>query len=517
MQRRNAPVFFATAVAVIVALQGVIRAQTPVEPTRKVLVIGIDGLRPDALGKAKAPHLHALRDHGAYSPNAQGESHTFSGPNWASIMTGVHTDRHHVTTNSYTNNHLDDWPDFFTYLEKHNPQWVTARLLTWDSFYENHPTGADVDLFHPMSRGGDEDVTRDAAALLTGADPRAPGGVDAMFIYYGDVDATGHGHGFGPKSPEYLGAIAAVDQQVGRLLDAIASRPTYEQEQWLYIVTSDHGGSLDGQHSGNTADRRHIPFIVSGPGVAKGPVFPNACNVDVATTVLTYMGVPIDPAWRLDGHAVGLEPSAPPKAAYGENLIFNGDAEYDRGVPQTPSPKWFDRYCSGWHDDGPEMVNILTYDRGEQPMAGWLSPVQGEAIGGGRNFFAGGYAPLSRITQTIDLSPLAHDIDAQQVDYTLSAALGGWKDDGDFSMFIARYHDVSGHVIGTVVIGPVTAADREGRSQLLPRQACGTVPSGARNVTVELLCIRLKGDANGAYADNLSLVLSPRRPDDTKQ
>lgn len=483
-------------------------------PVRKVLVIGIDGLRADALEQADAPYLQGLIAEGAYSPDAQCESMTFSGPNWSTIMTGVHIDRHDVHSNSYRDSKIDRWPDFFTYLEQHDPDWVTARLITWDSFHNNQPTGADIDLFANYRDGGDERMTEQAVRLLSGTDPDITRDPDAMFIYFADVDVAGHDRrgGFSPEASGYLHTIAETDARVGRLLDVIDARPNRADEHWLIVITSDHGGNPDHEHHGNTAERRNIPFIVAGEDAAPGPIFPNARNVDVAKTVLTYMGVPIDPAWQLDGHAVGLEPTAAPVARYGANLIFNGDAEYDRGFAQTKAPK-FDQYASGWRDDGPAMINILTYAVDTEKYPDYLSPADSEKVGGGANFFGGGYAPVSRITQTIDLTPLAADIDAKKVDYHLSALLGGWKNNQDSAAFIARFHDGTGHMIQTVTLGPVSAADRSNRTGLLPREATGMVTPSARNVTVELLCVRFSGKANDGYADNLSLVLGERPTD----
>src|SRR5690349_6979393 len=64
---------------------------------RKVLTIGIDGLRPDALIAANAPNVDSLVDgtffgtngpSGIFATYAQAEHLTFSGPGWGSYMTG---------------------------------------------------------------------------------------------------------------------------------------------------------------------------------------------------------------------------------------------------------------------------------------------------------------------------------------------------------------------------------------------------------------------------------------------
>lgn len=109
------PRFLTAALAVATLVLGA-AAQTPVP---KVLVVGVDGLRPDAMAAARTPNIDALIAGGCYSDNAQVEDLTFSGPNWASILHGVHRDQHNVTTNDYLGNTLANHPDFLAWLENH--------------------------------------------------------------------------------------------------------------------------------------------------------------------------------------------------------------------------------------------------------------------------------------------------------------------------------------------------------------------------------------------------------------
>src|SRR5688572_2582754 len=189
---------------------------TLAQPVRKCLVIGIDGLRADALEAADAPRMHFLLAHGCYARDAQAEDLTFSGPNWSSILHGVHRDLHNVTTNDYSNNHLDQFPDFLAYLEQHNPDLVTARLTTWDAIFIHQPTGADLDIFRNYTADGDNLITDDAALLLTGNHPIHSQDPDVLFVYLSDVDVAGHTFGFHPSRPGYLAAIHTADEQVGR-------------------------------------------------------------------------------------------------------------------------------------------------------------------------------------------------------------------------------------------------------------------------------------------------------------
>ena len=71
------------------------------EKKRYVLVIGIDGLRPDALQAANTPAIDKMIDGGLSTMEAtiQRGGPSRSGPGWHSFMTGVGTEKHGVINN----------------------------------------------------------------------------------------------------------------------------------------------------------------------------------------------------------------------------------------------------------------------------------------------------------------------------------------------------------------------------------------------------------------------------------
>ena len=57
-------------------------------------------------------------------------------------------------------------------------------------------------------------------------------------------------------------------------------------------------------------------------------------------------------------------------------------------------------------------------------------------------------------------------------------------------------------------IGPVTPAERESVSNLLPRTAAFALPAGTRSIRVTITATRAQGDYNDGYVDNVSLSLA---------
>ena len=148
----------------------------------------------------------------------------------------------------------------------------------------------------------DEIIADKAAGILRQQDPTA------MFVYLHQVDSTGHTIGFSPAVPEYLRAIENVDGYIGRLLKAIRERSSFDKEDWLILVCTDHGGIRTTHSNGQKIPEiRKVFLIASGPSVKPGRIARQAYLVDVAVTALTHLTGPVDPKWELDGQPFGID------------------------------------------------------------------------------------------------------------------------------------------------------------------------------------------------------------------
>ena len=281
---------------------------------RKVLLIGIDGVRPDALEAAYTPHLDRLVRYGAFARDTQilGEgyrlSDTVSAVGWSSILTGVWADKHGVHDRDFKGANFGKYPDFLRRLKQVRPAAQTAAFISWPAIAQHIITSADVvrvfDATHQSLAGyleADRQVAVAARRHLAERDP------DALFVYFVSPDIAGHHNGFDPGVSEYRRAIEVVDGLTGMILRAIEARRTFSEEAWLVLVTSDHGGKGTHHRKGHQdKDVLTVFLIVSGsaawPGEIKSPTY----IVDAPVTALTHLGVEIDNAWGLDGKPVGL-------------------------------------------------------------------------------------------------------------------------------------------------------------------------------------------------------------------
>ncbi len=299
----------------------------------KSFVIAIDGLRGDGILNANAPYMQSLiagtwgdapgiEYNTASADYAQTikDAVTVSGPNHTSIFTGVTAAKHGVTGNSNTQMAAVTYPDYLQLLENDSPLRRTAKIVTWPSD-DLVPTGADYR--RVASDAANMQLAADIAAGVPGTPYAIATGtteIDAIFVFVDDVDHAGHSAGFSPAIPTYLAEVADVDAQVGLVLDAIRNRPTFAQEDWQIVVTSDHGGRGTG-HGVAAADNYTIPFIVSNRAVLQGNLADVPGNVDVAPTVLTHFGVAI-PA-NIDGVARGSQIRTVPALPLTDGLVTN--------------------------------------------------------------------------------------------------------------------------------------------------------------------------------------------------
>ncbi len=284
-----------------------------------VVLISLDTTRADRLGAygydlAHTEHLDALAKRGrkyerAYSPlplTIPSHGALFTGKYPAEIGIRANGDNP-LSSSEHTLAEALSGAGYVTMASV--SAFVTTREWGFDQgfdvYFDHLPTGQD--LWHAERPAADvvDDVLAWRAEQRFDGPPRFTWLhlYDAHFPYappepwLSDVDQRG-----------YDGELAYIDDQIGRLIEATADRPT------IFVVVGDHGEGL-GTHTEVSHGlfvynaTQHVPFIISGAGIEASVVDEPVSLVDVAPTLLSILGLPA--LAEASGRSVPGTPSRP--------------------------------------------------------------------------------------------------------------------------------------------------------------------------------------------------------------
>ena len=289
---------------------------------KKALIVMLDGLRADAFDTFKPPVLTKLMK-GEWKPGYKGawtycartipDAPAHSAPNHAAIATGVTAAKHKVTRNGTTKNgNWKEWPSWLHRLKKAQPDKKVLYIHAWSESGHIDPTPL-VTRVNQSDWGN----TRVYPKMIT--EKECP---DAIMYYINSPDGGGHGTGFYPYGDNYSQTIQAGDRYLGLMLDLISKRPSFAKEDWLILITADHGGyALGHGQPGGHSDT--VPLVVVGRNTLNGKLAGTPSVTDLPVTALEFMGVDTS-KMNLDGKVISNVPS---KEAAGKNL-FEGLRSY---------------------------------------------------------------------------------------------------------------------------------------------------------------------------------------------
>lgn len=273
----------------------------------KVLIIGLDGTRPDCLNNISSPNIYSLLDYSIYTLNGLTGDICWSGPGWSSLFTGVWRNKHGVNGNEETFEkgeerikQINSWPDLMSRIKKlSNNRISTASIVNWQPL--------NIDILHniDLAKGypnNDNAITEDAIKILN--DKYLD--IDLLFVHLDDIDHAGHEYDY--CTNEYYKAITITDNRVKQILNSLNNRPNINNEDWLVILTTDHGGK-DKTHEIDIPENRTIFIILTKFGhkakllncrqLDHKTIKPEI--VDIYPTILKHFGFDIDTEWQLDG------------------------------------------------------------------------------------------------------------------------------------------------------------------------------------------------------------------------
>ena len=347
------------------------------EKRQMALMVMFDGLRADGIESGAMPNVMALRNgtwhagyNGAWSVTAQiaPGSDSVSAPNHISIATGYSPATHGASANGQTAS-----VDYTTY-----PTWlkrvVDAKSGATAAFAYSWSEDADLGPASGVTflGGTDAQNAADLAALLASAS--AP---DATMFFINEPDAGGHAGNYYPYTTGYTNSLALSDGYLGQCLTAITNRATFADEDWLILVTSDHGGyqKTHGE-SGSGTHGRTVPLVIAGTSVTAGRISGLSYNFDVCASALAHFGITVAglEATLRDGAAESSRPISAGLAAYlpfdedYDNKIANSVTTQKNGSPTITGGGRIGSYCNIPSESYLRLQNSqsLSYEGGDK-------------------------------------------------------------------------------------------------------------------------------------------------------
>ncbi len=220
----------------------------------RMLIVSIDGLRPDCALRAKMPVLRSLTERGAFSFWAYTTPVAITLPSHASMLTGVTVERHGFSGNDdkAAATQKIQVPTLFDIARKAGISTGMAAGKTKFSIFSD--SGA---IDHSWIKATtDDNVAGQAVNILRQHQPRL------MLVHFAEVDGVGHSKGWGSR--DQIAAIERADAALGMVIDELKRLELFDKT--TILITADHGGS--GKTHGKDDDRsRFIPWILVGPGI----------------------------------------------------------------------------------------------------------------------------------------------------------------------------------------------------------------------------------------------------------
>lgn len=256
----------------------------------KVLLISVDGMRPDSL--SGAPAVKAVMDRAAYSLNASSVMPCVTLPCHMTMFHSVDPGRHGITTNTYVPQvrPIRGLCEVLKAAKK-----TSAMFYNWEELRDLARPGSVVYSYFTQGRNEDgkpaiaatwreanDDVTDVAIRYLTAKGP------DFAFLYMGFLDEAGHKYGW--LSPQYYDALENSFRNIQRVLDAVG-------DEYTVLITADHGGH-ERNHGMDVPEDMTIPMLAIGQGFMPGAQLPDPNLQDLAPTVCAILGVEPDEDWE---------------------------------------------------------------------------------------------------------------------------------------------------------------------------------------------------------------------------
>ena len=249
----------------------------------KVILISIDGMRPDGLLKCKNSYVDELKKIASYTFDARTVFPSVTLPCHMSMFHSVPPERHGTTTNTYMPQ-VRPINGLFEQLK--NASKISAMYYGWEPLREVSRPGSLMKSGYINAYSFEH---TDAMLTDRALDYIALAKPDFVFLYMVETDEKG-GHDNGWMSDAYLDYINRAISNVKRVIEETKG-------EYTVIVTADHGGQ-DRAHGSDMDEDMTIPMVFYGSQFVPGKELGGVSILDIAQTIADIIGVPPAKEWE---------------------------------------------------------------------------------------------------------------------------------------------------------------------------------------------------------------------------
>lgn len=307
----------------ILALLCLLLAGAASAQTRKAVFIIVDGVPADMIERLHTPAIDEIAARGAYARAYTGgevggysQTPTISAIGYTNLLTATWMNKHNVDGNSDLKPNYNYWT-IFRIAKEQPKEFRTALYSSWTDnrtvlLGEGKPEtghlkidfvcdGYELDTVRFPKREKelqifdiDEHVAREAARGIANDAP------DLSWVYLWYTDDAGHFEGNGAFFDEY---VVKADRQIGQIWEAVRYREEHFDEEWMVVVTTDHGRTENGHGHGGQSARERTTWVATNRPVNSHFHSPGLAITDIAPSICRFMGfdVPRDVLWEQDG------------------------------------------------------------------------------------------------------------------------------------------------------------------------------------------------------------------------
>ena len=292
----------------------------------KAVFIIVDGVAADVIASVATPNIDRISAVGGFSNayvggevGGESESPTISAVGYNSLLTGTWANKHNVWTNDVEAPNYGYW-DIFRIGKTHDPDLHTAVFSTWtdnrtrligdglaeaggrklDYYFDG--LELDTERF-PEDEHSMRIMQIDAVVAREAARYIGESGPDLSWVYLQYTDDAGHLFG---DSEEFVDAVKIADQQVGMIWESIRARERQLSEDWLIVVTTDHGrDAITGKNHGGQSRRERTIWIATNSQRLNERFSQLPGIVDILPSIATHLDltIPAEVSAGLDGQS----------------------------------------------------------------------------------------------------------------------------------------------------------------------------------------------------------------------